>query len=113
MTEPLFNLRQSKTTSINCLPQAGEYCKLSSENKLKRILHVHEFSSIKKEEQSRKEKLVKASRSNFKSKFFFFISDVVSSHINYWKTIRVGRVDLDNCMEPCAIFNLQISEKSK
>lgn len=97
-TKPLFNLRKSETIDELVIP--SEYYKLSSENKLKRILHVHEFCLIKKKEkkmkQSIREKLVKANRSNFKSKFFVFISDVVSSYIKYWKTIGFGRVDLDD-----------------
>ena len=61
----------------------------------------------KKAKHSIREKLIKADRSNFKSKLLFFISDIVSSYIKNWKTIWFGRVDLDDCIEPCAIFNLK------
>ena len=54
-----------------------------------------------------REKLIKADRSNVKSELFLFISDIVSSYIKNWKTIWFGRVDLDDCIEPCAIFNLK------
>ena len=52
-------------------------------------------------------RLIKANRSNFESKFFVFVSDVIHSYISYWKSVWFGRVHLNNGVKPRAVLNLE------
>ena len=57
-------------------------------------------------------RLIKANGSNFESKFFVFVSDVVGSYISYWKSVWFGRVHLNNGVKPRAVLNLERKKKS-